>query len=319
MRIATRFALLAAMLAFATPVQAATVESQSAWVSANGDDGNVVSGCVITAPCQSLVAALSVTISGGIVSCIDPTPSSGPLAISKSVTIDCSEGVTFGDGVSPDGGDGIDIITAGIEVTLRGLVVYGIHLISTPPIGINISAAAVVRLEQCKISGFGAAGIKVAPSAGNVTVKIQDSTISTNGSGVLVAPTGSGSVSISIDRSRIENNTGGGVKTDTTSGAINVSISDSSVSFNGGSGLNAVGSGAGANTLNLIRDVIAKNGTAGVQANGATAAALVNSTMLDSNATGATSVVAGGRVLTYGNNSIVGSPGSGFTGPAALR
>jgi len=37
------------------------------------------------------------------------------------------------------------------------------------------------------------------------------------------------------------------------------------------------------------------------------------------NLTGATSVVAGGRVVTYGNNSIVGSSGSGFTGTASLQ
>ena len=148
MRIATRFALLAAMLAFATPVQAATVESQSAWVSANGDDGNVVSGCVITAPCQTLFEIASGP-EEGVGSMQETIP---PEMVTESAAT--SEGVTFGDGVSPGGRDGIDIITAGIEVTLRGLVVYGIHLISTPPIGINISAAAVVRLEQCKISGF---------------------------------------------------------------------------------------------------------------------------------------------------------------------
>jgi hypothetical protein len=38
--------------------------------------------------------------------------------------------------------------------------------------------------------------------------------------------------------------------------------------------------------------------------------------LLDSNTAGATSVVSGGRLLTYGNNHIVGSAGSGFTGTA---
>jgi hypothetical protein len=150
-------------------------------------------------------------------------------------------------------------------------------------------------------------------------VKIQDSTITQNGSGILVAPTGSASVSVSIDRSRIENNNGGGMKTDTSSGAINASISDSSVSFNAGNGLNAVSLAGAVNMLNIIRDDIASNGTAGVQVNGTNAAAIVNNTVLDSNTTGATSVVGGGRILTYGNNSIVGSSGSGFTGSASLQ
>jgi hypothetical protein len=47
--------------------------------------------------------------------------------------------------------------------------------------------------------------------------------------------------------------------------------------------------------------------------------ALVNNTVLDSNAAGATSAVGGGRTLTYGNNSIIGSAGSGFTGPTPLQ
>ena len=71
--------------------------------------------------------------------------------------------------------------------------------------------------------------------------------------------------------------------------------------------------------LNIIHDVIASNGNAGIQANGTNAAALVNGSVLDSNTAGATAVVGAGRILTYGNNSIVGTPGSGFTGTASLQ
>jgi hypothetical protein len=86
-----------------------------------------------------------------------------------------------------------------------------------------------------------------------------------------------------------------------------------------GNGLNAVGGAGGPAIFNISRSVIAKNGTAGVQVNGATAAAMIDTTLLDSNATGATAVVAGGHILTYSNNRIVGGAGSGFTGPAALQ
>jgi hypothetical protein len=241
-----------------------------------------------------------------------PTPA---LIISKDVSIDCSGGVVIA-GTS----DGIVIDTAGVEVTLRGLVIIGLAIDNTQvQAGIDAAAAALVRVENCKISGFSQADIKAEPSASNVTVKIQDSTILTNGSGVLVAPTGSGSVSMSIDRSRIENNSGDGVRTDTSSGAISASISDSSISFNNGNGLNAVSISGAQNMLTLVRDVITKSGSAGVQANGANAAALVNNTVLDSNTAGATSAVGGGRILTYSNNQIVGTPGSAFTGPASLQ
>jgi len=41
--------------------------------------------------------------------------------------------------------------------------------------------------------------------------------------------------------------------------------------------------------------------------------------LLDSNASGALTTINGGRLLTYGNNRIVGSAGSGFTGPTPLQ
>jgi hypothetical protein len=305
-----------ALAALQTPVQAVTLTS-SAWVSPSGSDSNQNSGCLWTAPCQTLFAALQAVIPGGTITCAIPTFTSGTLTISKNVTIDCTGGVIIGDEIA--GAPAIDINNAGGEVTLRGLIILGVPFNDPPQLGVDIAAAALVRVENCKISGFTQFGIKVEPSAGNVAVKIQDSTISTNGSGVFVAPTGSGSVSMSIDRSRIENNTGGGVKTDTTSGAISASISDSSISFNTGNGLNAVSVSGAQNMLTLVRDVITKNGNAGIQANGTNAAALVNGSVLDSNTAGATAVIGAGRILTYGNNSIIGSSGSGFTGTASLQ
>jgi hypothetical protein len=92
------------------------------------------------------------------------------LTISKSVTIDCSGGVVLGDGIFGD--PAFNINAAGVEVTLRGLDIVSVPITETPKIGINITAASQVRVEQCKISGFGQAGIEVAPSSGNVVVKI---------------------------------------------------------------------------------------------------------------------------------------------------
>jgi hypothetical protein len=315
------FAGLASTLAsiLPTPVQAGSTVS---WVSGTGSDNNTVSLCQRLAPCQTLRAALTVTLPGGTIFCADPgvtiggTPS---LTISSDVTIDCSEGVHAVVG-SLGGGAPIVISTAGINVTIRNLAVYAVDIPDSPnPIGIDITAAAVVRLENCKIFGFSGPGVEVAPSSGNAVVKIQDSAITRNTAGVLVAPTGSGSASISIDRSRIENNNGGGMKTDTTSGAINATISDSSVSFNAGNGVNAVGGSGAQNMLYIRNSVIASNGNAGIQANGTNAAALVNGSVLDSNTAGATAVIGGGRILTYGNNSIIGPVGSNFTGTTPLQ
>ena len=95
-------------------------------------------------------------------------------------------------------------------------------------------------------------------------------------------------------------------------------FSDSTIGLDAGNGLNALGSSSNV-MVDLLRDVIAFNGTAGVQANGATAAVLVNGTALLNNSS-ALSAVGGGRILTYGNNSIVGPAGSAFrTGTASLQ
>ena len=121
-----------------------------------------------------------------------------------------------------------------------------------------------------------------------------------------------------FDRVTIVDNTGGGIKTDSTNGAVGVDISNSTISNNAGNGMNAV-SGASINMLNLSHNVIAKNGSAGIQVNGGLSAAVVDTTLIDSNVAGATSVANGGRLLTYGNNRLVGPTGPGFTGSSPLQ
>ena len=112
-------------------------------------------------------------------------------------------------------------------------------------------------------------------------------------------------------------NNAGGLRTDTTKGAVRVDISNSAISNNANNGLIAIGGAGGQNMVNLSRDVIASNGQAGIEASGANAAALVDMTLFDSNTGGALSAVSSGRILTYQNNRIVGSSGTGFTGTAA--
>ena len=44
---------------------------------------------------------------------------------------------------------------------------------------------------------------------------------------------------------------------------------------------------------------------------------LIATTLFDQNASGATSIVGGGNIFTYGNNDVVGSLGSGFPNMAS--
>jgi hypothetical protein len=139
------------------------------------------------------------------------------------------------------------------------------------------------------------------------------------GAAIVLKPAAGGSLSVQFDHVTIVGNAAGGIKIDTTNGPVTVDITDSVIRDNGGNGVNAVSPGANQNIVSIKNSVIAENGSAGVQANGANAAILVQTTLFDQNVAGATSVVGGGHISTYGNNSIVGSSGSGFTGSAALQ
>jgi hypothetical protein len=180
------------------------------------------------------------------------------------------------------------------------------------------SGGGTLIFEDCVIEDAGATALDIEPPV-PFNLVVTNSRISNNAAGVLLKPAAGGSVTATFDRVTIVNNNGGGLKTDSTNGPVSVDISNSTISNNAGNGMNAVGGAGGTNMYNIHNSVIAKNGVAGLQANGATAAALVDTTLFDTNTSGATSVVAGGRLLTYGNNRIVGSPGSGFTGSAPLQ
>jgi len=201
---------------------------------------------------------------------------------------------------------------SGVGVTLRIR-----HLTVNGGSGLTFQAGGTLILEDCIFTESSSAGIAIEPSA-PLNVVIKSSRISNNLSGMLLKPAAGGSIKATFDHVTITGNSGGGIKTDSTNGTVNLDVTDSEISNNASNGINLVGS-ATQNMLNVSRTVIAKNGLAGVQANGANAAALVDTTLFDTNASGATSSIAGGHILTYGNNRIVGSPGSGFTTSALLQ
>ena len=225
------------------------------------------------------------------------------------------------------GTNGMIYIDAGPNdvVTLRGLVLNGTTFSGNTSFhGLLINNAQRVNIENCTILSAPGAGIFVTPGlqpatlSPTININIQNTTINGSGSGVKVLSTVSAPVNITIAGSHIDNNSGGGFRIDGGSGGpITVSISDSSISHNGGNGLNVVSSASNV-MVNLLRDIIGFNGVAGIQTNGTSAAAVVNNTAFLNNAT-ALSVVGGARALTYGNNSIVGTAGSSFTGSASLQ
>jgi hypothetical protein len=241
------------------------------------------------------------------------------VTITHSVTIDCRSVslVLFANG------NGVITVNAGPTdaIILRGIEFESYELQSFAPgmIGIDLVAGGAVTVEDCTFRNFITAGIEFTPSSGTSQLFVRNSTIQHNAAGVMIKPGASGNVTASFDHVAITNNTGGGIKIDTTNGPVTVDITDSEINSNSGNGMNAVGGAGGPAMFSIHNSVIAKNGAAGVQANGPSAAAMIDTTLLDSNTNGATTVINGGRILTYGNNRIVGGSGSGFTGSASLQ
>jgi hypothetical protein len=271
------------------------------------------STCTASQPCSSIGSALSSgLVSGGgnvRVRCLTPIfePENFGFEIDNTITtleIDCPQSTM----------NSLTLGALNIVTRLRGLT-FG----KTSFFGhIIFAGKGTLILEDCTFVDFPNTSLQIQPN-GPLNLVIKNSRVSNNGSGILLKPVAGGSIKATFDHVVITGNTGGGIKADSTNGVVNLDITDSEISNNGGNGLNAIGAGASQNMLNLSRTVIAKNGVAGLQANGANAAALVDTTLFDTNTNGATSAVGGGHILTYGNNRIVGSPGSGFTGSAALQ
>jgi hypothetical protein len=289
--------MLAALLP-ALPAQAANFKSFVS--STNGVDGNT---CILTAPCRSFSRALMQTLSGGFVTCLDGDDYGAIITITTSVTIDCS--VT-----KPSYGNFI-INAPGISVTIKGGAMFANG--ASPCIQINQAFGVVVDDVQCVGDQT---GILVSTSTATA-VTVSHSLFKQNGSGVVLKPVLGGSINATFDHVTITESTGGGIRSDSTSGPVTADVTDSVISNNGGNGINAIvgafgGTAATQNMVSIEHSVIAKNGAAGVQANGANAAVLLANTLLDQNAAGATSIANGASMATYGSNRIVGSPGSGF-------
>jgi len=303
------FAVTVALTAFlhVAPVLAL---SPLTFVASRGVDTNP---CTAALPCATISQALATIASGGQITCLDATGS--PLGLtdfsvaSSSVTIDCPGTI-----VPVAGSFGISFTAPNQVFKIRNLTFDGTLTAGGP--AISVSGSGTLILENCVFENLTGIAIDIEPT-GPLNLVITNSRISNNtAAGVLIKPASGGSVTATFDGVIITNNAGG-LKTDTTNGSVTVDIFNSIISKNANNGLIAIGGAGGQNMMNLSRDVIASNGQVGIEASGTNAAALVDTTLLDSNTGGAISGVSGGRILTYQNNRIVGSPGTGFTGTAA--
>jgi hypothetical protein len=293
------FSISASLVALAVVVFLHTqpVMAASLFIAASGTG----SACTQSAPCGASTAVNTANPHDEI-SCADSSNNTLG-AIIQSVTIDCAG--------TAGSINGAIHITDGSVVTLRNLTLRSVS-------SAIILDNGTVILDNVHITGSLGNAILAEPSAPS-TMIVRNCVIDYGGAGVLLKPGAGGSLSARFDHVTIAANSGGGIKIDTTNGPVTVDVTDSEISSNAGNGLNAVGGAGGQVMLSISRSVIAKNGSAGVQANGANAGVMIDTTLLDSNAAGATSIINGAHILTYSNNRIVGTAGSGFTGPTALQ
>jgi hypothetical protein len=178
--------------------------------------------------------------------------------------------------------------------------------------------SGTVFLDDCVFEDAGGPALDIEPN-GPLTLVIKNSRVLNSASGLLLKPAAGGSINATFEHVTITGSSGGGIKADTTNGPVTLDISDSEISGNAGNGINAIGNAGGQAIVSIKNSVMARNGAAGVQANGANAGVLIATTLFDQNAAGATSIVSGGNIFTYANNQIVGTAGSGFNHTAGLQ
>jgi hypothetical protein len=294
------------------PIAAAHAQAATfAYVSATGG-GNCTSP---TQPCTNFNAAINAAMTNG----------NGQVVCLSSVNLSLySEGTAF---THPNQTFKMDCpagayltalswsnVATNVVAKLRNVVFTN----GGPAGAVQFLGSGTLILEDCVAEEGTTTLIDIEPN-GPLTLVIRNCRISSSASAILLKPTFGGSINATFDHVTIAGNSGGGLKIDASNGPVTADLIDSVVANNGGNGVNVVGGGSSQGMLNIKSSVIAKNGAAGVQANGANAGVLMQTTLLDQNAAGALSIVNSGHISTYGNNSITGSAGSGFTGGASLQ
>ena len=292
-------------LAFASLAQG---QATRTWVSGVGDD---VNPCSRTAPCKTWAGAISKTAAGGEIDALDPG-GYGTLTITKSLTVDGTDGAGFGSTLNSGGINGFvinDSLSAtpnAAKVTLRNLSFNGAGT-TLGLNGIRFLAGKELIIENVSIQNQSGIGIDVAlNTAVNGLVKLKNVDVRrVTGAGISLTNAGTGDVRATIEgssfthcgngihaknRSRaivrnsvFSNNTTNGVFADATAGFATIRVSSSIISLNGANGVRAGNAGGGVSGIEIAQNQINHNGGNG---------ALVGT---------------GGAVETFSNNSIRGN------------
>lgn len=303
--VAKLFAVTVALAAFSyiEPVRAG---DPVLFVSATGGG----STCTQTAPCASVYEAFLALPSGGRIICMTP--------VFQNVNVNFNiNGTYVFDCPSITWAGAVDVSGSNIVVKFQHVGFSGLAAVTSM---VKVAGGGTLIFDDCIFEDIVGTALDIEPTS-PFNLVVTNSRISNNRAGVVIKPAAAGGrVTAAFNGVTIADNAGGGLKTDSTiGGLIEVDVSNSTISNNAGNAMNAVGGAGGSNILNVGHSVIATNGSAGIQANGANAAVFVDTTLLDLNTAGATTIINSGKVFTYGNNRIIGNAGAGFSGPATLQ
>jgi Right handed beta helix region len=269
------------------------------WVSGVGDDANP---CSRTAPCKTFAGAISKTLAGGEINCLDPG-GFGALTITKAITVSCE---SVEGGVLVAGTNGINVAAGTNDfVVLRGLDFVGV---GSGLDGIKFTSGAVLHVEKCTIRGFLGSpgnGIHFAPT-GTSQMFVTNTLITGNsqsGAGIQIQPTGTGTASVLIDGVRMLSNGNGLIAdgTQTTGSQINVMIRNSEASGNGSIGIKAISASGKAPVRVVMDHSAATTNNTGVSSTGQGADVIMAFSFAVGNVTGVT-FTAPAQLRSYQNN-----------------
>jgi len=222
---ATRLACTAlAVLVISSPAHAIF----RAYLASDGSDANP---CTLQQPCRLLPAALAAVDAGGEIWMLDSANfNTGQVEIVKSVSILAIPGA-LGSIVATGGGNGLNIATAGIKVSLRNLVVVQL---GSGNYGVSYTNGTELAIAQCELANHPGSGGALYADAPGGRLSIKDTLIRDANKGVSLA----GSVVATLDRVRVENATTGIA----VAAPARVSLNEGALLGNG-QGLSAVGVG----------------------------------------------------------------------------
>jgi hypothetical protein len=297
-KIALVMAILGATVLLPLCAAPAYAQSVLTFVSHSGNDANI---CSATSPCGSFGGALAKTSAGGEIHCLDSGyfGGVGTSRITSSITIDCSG--TNATALDVLTAYGMDIDAPGGVVVLRGIS-FSTDGRDGGLIGINITAATTVHIEDCVVTGFNK-GIADLRTTGFTQLFVENTIVrnnhvNPNSPGIVLAAAPKNSVVLENVRS-VSNGYGIAVAT-----GNNVVISRSVISGNGIAGIEA---DPGAQVI-VDNTEITHNAGYGIYALGTVSLANSDISYNTSSISGST--------MSYGNNRLLGNGGGTAPTPA---